>query len=125
MQTLANVLVGIVAAVHVLIAVGEIFFWKRPEVYRRLDRFAFNQDEADKVAPIVANVGLYNAFIAAGLIWSFFPISDEQSVKLFFLSCVLIAGIYGAVTIHWKIILIQTLPALVAMISLWIASRAG
>ena len=125
MQLLANVAVGIVALVHVAISVAELFLWKRPGVYGRLDRFNFNQDEANKVAPIVANAGLYNAFIASGLVWSLFATSDSQSLKLFFLSCVVIAGIYGAATLKRTTLVLQTLPALLAAFLVWIANKAA
>jgi putative membrane protein len=125
MQLLANVAVGFVALLHVVICVAEMFFWKRSAVYKRLDRFNFSQDEADKVAPIVANAGLYNAFIASGLIWSLFASDASQSLKLFFLTCVVIAGIYGAVTLKRTTLVLQTLPALLAMGLVCMANRAA
>jgi putative membrane protein len=125
MQLIANVAVGIVALVHVAIFIAETFFWKNPAIYGRLDRLHLNQDEANKVAPIVANAGLYNAFIASGLVWSLFATSDSQSLKLFFLSCIVIAGIYGAATLKWTTLVLQTLPALLAAFLVWIANRAA
>jgi putative membrane protein len=124
MPLLANVAVGFVALLHVVISAAEMFFWKSSAVYRRLDRFNFSQDEANKVAPIVANAGLYNAFIASGLVWSLFATNDSQSLKLFFLSCVVIAGIYGAATLKRTTLVLQTLPALLAASLVWIANKA-
>src|SRR4051812_28319769 len=101
----ANVLVGIVAAVHVLISIVEMFFWRRPEVHQRL---AFNTEDAAKVAPIVANAGLYNGFLAAGLIWGLNVTGDGSPIEIFFLTCVIVAGIFGAVTLKWTTLLLQT-----------------
>lgn len=125
MQLLANVAVGFVALLHLVISVAEMFLWKRPAVYGRLDRFNFSQDEADKVAPIVANAGLYNAFIASGLIWSLCSSDASQSLKFFFLTCVVIAGIYGAATLKRTTLVLQTLPALLAICLVWMANRAA
>jgi putative membrane protein len=116
MQLFVNVVVGLVAAVHVAIFAVEMFLWKNPKVHGRLERLAFSQEEANKVAPIVANAGLYNLFIAAGLVWSLFPTGYAQDAKLFFLTCAAIAGVYGAVTLKWTTIVLQTLPALLAML---------
>ena len=124
MQTLAKVAVGFVALVHVAISVAEMFFWKCPRVYGRLDDvFHFTQDQADTVAPIVANAGLYNAFIAAGLVWSLWATTNSKPLKFFFLSCVTIAGIYGGFTMKPSTFTMQTVPALVAMFLVWIADK--
>ena len=126
MQTLAKVAVGFVALVHVVISVAEIFFWTCPGVYGRLDDvFHFTLDEAKNVAPIVANAGLYNGFIAAGLVWSLYATSNSKSLKFFFLLCVVIAGIYGAVTLKKpEILAMQTALALLAMFLVWKADKA-
>jgi putative membrane protein len=125
MQLLARFAVGLVAVLHVVISAAEMFFWKCPRVYGLLDnRFHFDQAGADKVAPIVANAGLYNAFIAAGLVWSLFAASASRSLKFFFLWCVAIAGIYGAVTLKPDTLFLQTLPALVALGLVWRAKQA-
>jgi len=126
-QTLAKVAVGFVALVHVVISAAEMFFWTSPKVYGRLDGlFRFTQTQADNVAPIVANAGLYNAFIAAGLVWSLYATSNSKSLKFFFLSCVVIAGAYGAVTLKKPEILgLQTAPALLALFLVWKADKAA
>jgi putative membrane protein len=123
MRLLANFAVGLVAFLHVVISVAEMFFWKNEKVYGRLDRFHFSSTEAANVAPIVANAGLYNAFIAAGLTWSLLPNSYSQSLQFFFLSCVVIAGIYGAATLKKTTLVLQTLPALLALCLVWIADK--
>jgi putative membrane protein len=101
-----------------LIAVFEIFFWKHPKVYGRLDRFKFTDHEALKIAPIIANAGLYNAFLGAGLLWTAYCIENEPHAAVFFLVCVVIAGIFGAITLKPTTLLIQTLPALVGLAAL-------
>jgi putative membrane protein len=111
MQTL---LVGLVAIIHLAIAGVEMFLWKRPRIHQRL---AFSHAEAVKVAPIVANAGLYNAFLAAGLIWAL-ATGPAGPVATFFLVCVVVAGLFGAVTLRWTTLVLQTLPAAVALAAL-------
>jgi putative membrane protein len=94
-----------------------------PFVYERLDRFHFSPEEARTIWPIVANAGLYNSFIAAGLVWSLYTTRDSQSIKVFFLTCVVIAGIVGAPTVSWLTIVIQTLPALLALLLLRVSNK--
>src|SRR3954451_19946007 len=101
--SIANCLVGFVAFIHLVIAIVEIFFWSNPRVHSRL---GFNADEARKVAPIVANVGLYNSFLAGGLIWGLSVAVDGVPIQIFSLTCVIIAGLVGAATIKWKILLL-------------------
>jgi putative membrane protein len=112
----ANVLVAVVALVHVAIAVVEMLFWNQPFAHEGLH---YNAEEALKVAPIVANAGLYNGFLAAGLIWGLRSSRDATSIKVFFLTCVIIAGIFGAVTLKWTTLVLQTLPGAVALLAVW------
>jgi putative membrane protein len=86
-------------------------FGNSPTIYGRLDRFKFTDEEARKIAPIIANAGLYNAFIGAGLIWAAPCVTSHPSLQLFFLSCVLIAGIFGAITLKPTTLILQSLPA--------------
>jgi putative membrane protein len=118
--SIANFFVGVVAFVHLAIVVAEMYFWRDPRLHERL---GFNGAEAKKVAPIVANVGLYNGFLAAGLIWSLCPsvTGGGAPVQTFFLACVIVAGLFGAVTVKWTTLLLQTVPAAIAMISVWMA----
>jgi putative membrane protein len=82
MPKIANTFVVIVALVHIIIFVVEIFFWKEPVIHQRL---GFTLEEAIKVAPIVANAGLYNGFLAAGLIWGLVSDKNGDAIKIFFL----------------------------------------
>lgn len=117
---LANLFVGIVALVQIVIFVVEIFFWKEPAIHQRL---GFALDEAIKVDPIVANAGLYNGFLAAGLIWGLVSDKTGFPFKVFFLTCVIVAGIFGAITLKWTTLLIQTIPGAIALFSVWIANK--
>ena len=127
----ANGAVGFVALVQVGICVIEMFFWKCEKIYGQLDKvFHFTSAQAANVDPIVKNAGLYNGFIAAGLVWSLRAKSDSRSLKFFFLSCVAIAGIYGAATLkadtdflNPATLLMQTLPALAALFLVWKANK--
>jgi putative membrane protein len=97
MIMLAMSLVILVAVIHIAIAVTEMFLWHLPQVHTRL---GYDMDGAKKVAPIVANAGLYNGFLAAGLIWGLSSWGSSQTL-LFFLTCVIVAGIFGAMTLKW------------------------
>jgi putative membrane protein len=117
---IAKIAVGFVGLVHIAISVGEMFFWIR--IYKLLTHFDFSEAEAKKVGPIVANAGLYNAFIAAGLFWSLWPTTGSPTLMLFFLLCVVIAGVFGAITLHTpNPLLLQTVPALIATLVVWFA----
>ncbi|WP_414573501.1 DUF1304 domain-containing protein [Nostoc sp. CCY 9925] len=118
MSILSTVAVLIVAAVHISISIVEIFFWENPLVYQRLD---FTAEIASKAAPIVQNAGLYNSFIAAGLIWGAFAKSNSLEICVFFLVCVIIAGVFGALTLKWTTLVLQTLPGCVALTLVWLA----
>jgi putative membrane protein len=119
-NAIADSAVGLVAGIHVLISGAEIFLWKT--LYPRLEQFDFSSSEAEKAGPIVANAGLYNGFIAAGLLWSLLSSTNPQGVRFFFLTCVMVAGVFGAATLKTpKTLGLQTLPALVAMLLVWIA----
>jgi putative membrane protein len=118
MLKIANLFVAIAALLHILLCVVEIFFWKEPVIHQRL---GFTLEEALKVAPIVANAGLYNGFLGAGLIWGLVSGKTGDAIKVFFLSCVIIAGIFGAVTLTWTPLLIQTAPGAIALSLLWMS----
>ena len=109
---IANVLVGLVVLIHLYIVVLEMFLWDKPlgrKVFGSTAEFA----AASKV--LAANQGLYNGFLAAGLIWGLSMGAAGQSVQLFFLGCVIVAGLYGAMTVGIKILFVQTLPAALAV----------
>jgi putative membrane protein len=118
MPKIANLFVAIVALVQIILFVVEIFFWKEPFIHQRL---GFTLEEAIKVAPIVANAGLYNGFLAAGLIWGLVSGKAGDAIKVFFLACVIIAGIFGAVTLKWTTLVIQTAPGAIALFLVWIS----
>ena len=113
---IATVLVSLVAAVHVAIASVEMLFWNVPKVHGRL---GFTGDEARKVAPIVANAGLYNSFLAAGLIWALLTRTRGSDVEIFFLICVIVAGVFGALTLKPTTLVLQTIPAVLALAATW------
>jgi putative membrane protein len=112
MLTLANIAVGAVALLHVYIMILEMFLWDRPAGLRAF-RHTAAAASASKV--LAANQGLYNGFLAAGLVWGLIPGSEGRSVELFFLGCVIIAGVFGAATAHRKILFVQAVPAAIAM----------
>ena len=112
-SVIATVLVSVVALVHVAISLVEMLLWNKPIVHGRL---GFTDEAARKVAPIVANAGLYNGFLAAGLIWGLFSSGDGTSIKVFFLSCVIVAGFFGAVTLKWTTLVLQALPGALALL---------
>ena len=117
-STIAAVLIGIVALVQTVIAVVEIFLWSAPRVHGRLD---FTAAEAKKVAPIVANAGLYNSFLAAGLIWALLSGPASPGIGIFFLTCVVVAGVFGAITLKPTTLFLQTLPGAIALGAVWMA----
>jgi len=113
MSTLANIVVGLIGLLHVYILVLEMFLWDKPRGLR-----AFNQTQAAATASktLAANQGLYNGFLAAGLFWGLILGPNGNSIKIFFLCCVLIAGLYGAATVNRKILFIQAIPAAVGLV---------
>ena len=117
MATLANIVTAIVAILHLGFLVLEMFLWNHP-FGRKI--FQMTKEVAESSATLAANQGLYNGFLAAGLLWGL--LSGEFSVKLFFLVCVLIAGIYGGVTAKRSILYIQALPALLGLILLYLSA---
>ena len=114
----ANVVVSLVALLHVYFLVLEMFLWDKPAGLR-----AFGQTQAAATASkvLAANQGLYNGFLAAGLLWGLSKGVGGMEIKVFFLSCVLIAGLYGAATASRKIIFIQALPAAIGLALLFLA----
>jgi putative membrane protein len=108
-----NVMVAVVALEHVGFLILEMFLFKRP-AGRRI--FRTTPEFAEQAAPLAANQGLYNGFLAAGLFWSLLAAEPmASSLRLFFLACVLVAAVFGAATVNRRILLIQGLPAAVAM----------
>jgi putative membrane protein len=119
MKPLANAMVLLVAAAHLGFLVLEMFFWDHP-VGRRI--FGMSAEVSASSAVLAANQGLYNGFLAAGLVWGVF--AARRDVTLFFLACVLIAGIFGGLTAKTTILFTQALPALLAIALVLYARRA-
>jgi putative membrane protein len=116
MGLLALVFTGIVAIEHLYILWLEMFAWESRG--RVVFKDSLPQELFTPTSTLAANQGLYNGFLAAGLVWSIF-ISDQNwqfNISVFFLSCVIIAGIYGAITASRKIFLVQALPAIIALL---------
>lgn len=116
MTVVANLIIVIVALLHLGFLVLEMFFWNHP-VGRKT--FKMTREISESSAALAANQGLYNGFLAAGLIWGL--LSGEFAVKLFFLACVLIAGIFGGFTAKRSILYIQALPALFGLVLLYLS----
>lgn len=114
MEIAAKIVIGIVALFHIYIMWLEMFAWttKGPKSFKKFEKELFPKTKA-----LAANQGLYNGFLAAGLIWTFFICNKEWNfnISIFFLSCVAIAGIYGALTADKKIFFVQALPALIGI----------
>jgi putative membrane protein len=108
MSTVANVVVGLIAVLHIYFLILEMFLWDKPAGLRA---FRQTREAAAASKVLAANQGLYNGFLAAGLIWGLSLGEAGTSVKVFFLTCVLIAGLYGAATVSRKILFIQAIPA--------------
>lgn len=117
MTFIANILVGVVALLHIYFLVLEMFLWTKP---KGLKVFGQSLAKAQASAVLAANQGLYNGFLAAGLIWGLVhPVSEFSfQIKIFFLGCVVVAGIYGAYSVSKKILFVQALPATFALILL-------
>ncbi|MBV1777246.1 DUF1304 domain-containing protein [Burkholderiaceae bacterium DAT-1] len=113
-----NIVTALVALLHVYILVLEMFLWTKP-AGRKAFRLSAEQAEATKV--LAANQGLYNGFLAAGLMWGLLLGDAGTQVKLFFLACVLVAGIYGSLTASRKILFIQGLPAAIGLVLILIS----
>ncbi len=118
MQAAANIAVGLVAVLHLYFLVLEMFFWDKP-LGRRV--FGFTPEFAAATKSLAANQGLYNGFLAAGLVWGLSLGVAGDSIKIFFLGCVIVAGIFGAVTTSRKILWVQALPGAIAAALVWFA----
>ena len=116
MSTLANILIAIVAVLHLGFLVLEMFLWDHPFGRKR---FKMTPEYSRASASLAANQGLYNGSLAAGLIWGLW--TGQFAVKIFFLMCVVIAGIYGGITARRTILYIQALPGLLALLLLYLS----
>jgi putative membrane protein len=112
MQSAAFIATALVALLHVYFLVLEMFLWTKP--YGR-KVFKLTEEKAQITKSLAANQGLYNGFLAAGLVWGLALGMDGYALKLFFLGCVMAAGVFGAATVGRKILYVQALPAAVAL----------
>jgi putative membrane protein len=120
MIVIANILVVLVAALHLYFLALEMFFWTRP---LGLKTFRNTPEKAADSAVLAANQGLYNGFLAAGLVWGLLQAVPAFAfqIKIFFLLCVIVAGVYGAVTVSRRILMVQAAPAAIALVLLLLA----
>jgi putative membrane protein len=112
MHTAANLLIALVALLHVYFLVLEMFLWTKP---LGLKVFGQTREAAEASKVLAANQGLYNGFLAAGLLWGLALGEQGTAIKIFFLGCVVIAGVYGAATANRRILFVQALPAAIAL----------
>ncbi len=120
MRLLGSILVAVVAALHIGFLVLEMFLWTTPFGLRT---FNLTPEFAAASAPLAANQGLYNGFLAAGLIWGLVARESAFAIKVFFLVCVIVAGVFGAATAKGTILFVQALPAALALLVLWLSRR--
>ncbi|MGP9814078.1 DUF1304 domain-containing protein [Rhodopseudomonas sp. NSM] len=120
MIAVANTLIALVAALHVYFLIVEMFLWTRP---LGLKTFRNTPEKAAGSAVLAANQGLYNGFLAAGLIWSLLQPDPAVALQLatFFLGCVIVAGLYGGWSVSRRILYVQAAPAALALILAWLA----
>jgi putative membrane protein len=118
MTILSNIFVALVALLHLYFLVLEMFLWTKP-IGRKTFRNSVEFADASKV--LAANQGLYNGFLSAGLLWGVF--SGSLEFKVFFLGCVIVAGIYGAFTVSRRIFFVQALPGIIALALVLFAHR--
>lgn len=120
MPIASTALVVLVAVEHLYFLVLEMFLWTTP---RGLRVFGMTPEQAAATATLAKNQGLYNGFLAAGLLWSLL-VSDPReafNIKVFFLACVIVAGLFGGATVSRKILAVQATPALLALVVTWLA----
>lgn len=120
MQILASLLVVAVATLHAYFLVLETFLWTSPFGRRT---FGMTAELAQATKTLASNQGLYNGFLAAGLIWALiaYGVAAGRPVLTFFLACIVIAGIYGGLTVNRRIVLVQAVPAFIAGVLVWIS----
>ncbi|NHN30720.1 DUF1304 domain-containing protein [Paenibacillus agricola] len=119
MVLITPILVGIVALEHLYILYLEMFQWTKP---KGLKTFGMTQQVAEASKSLAANQGLYNGFLAAGLIWSLLYSNDlvARELQLFFLGCIMVAAIFGGMTAKRSILVVQGLPAFITFLFVWL-----
>ena len=120
MASIAAVAVLLVAILHVWFLMLEMFLWQRPST---LKTFGTTAEFAKASAKLAANQGLYNGFLAAGLLWGLaaYGTTGGRPILTFFLGCVMVAGVFGAATVNKRILMVQAVPAALALALLWVA----
>ena len=116
MAQISNILIAVIAALHAGFLILEMFLWKTAFGRRT---FGLTKEFAEESAKLAANQGLYNGFLAAGLVWGLLAATGALEIKTFFLACVVIAGLYGGITVKRSILVIQALPAVIALALLY------
>lgn len=122
MSGISKGLVGFVALQHVLFLVMEMFLWQTPAV---VERFGMTPEFAAQSATLAMNQGLYNGFLAAGLVWSLVAKERAASLARFFTGCVVVAGIFGGLTAKMSILFIQAVPGALALASTFLGGKKG
>lgn len=112
-ELLADFVVALVALAHIGFLILEMYLWEKP---LGLKIFRQTAEQAATTRILAANQGLYNGFLAAGLFWGLIPSIHASDIKVFFLSCVIIAGVYGAVTVSRRILAVQAAPAALGLV---------
>lgn len=118
MTTLADIALALVALLHAAFLVLEMFLWSKPAGHRV---FGLPPEVMAASAPLAANQGLYNGFLAAGLVWGLFLGTPGFGIKVFFLACVIVAGLFGAATAKRSILWLQAMPGAVALLLVLLA----
>ena len=120
MDIISKILVAVVALEHLYILYLEMFLWTKPA---GLKAFGTTPEMAASSKTLAANQGLYNGFLAAGLFWGIIhpDLSTGRQIEIFFLACVLVAGLYGGLTVKRSILMVQGLPALIALVAVLIS----
>jgi putative membrane protein len=120
MRLVADIAVLVVALLHIGFLVLEMFLWTKPFGRKT---FGLSRELAEASKSLAANQGLYNGFLAAGLIWGVIEGERAFAIKVFFLGCVIVAGIFGAITAKRSILFVQAIPGLIALILVWLTFR--
>lgn len=120
MNLISKLLVGLVAIEHIYFLILEMFLWTKPI---GLKTFGLTAEFAEQSASLAANQGLYNGFLAAGLIWGLLSKQQGYSLKVFFLSCVIVAAVFGAATAKITILYVQGIPAILALVAVILVNK--
>jgi putative membrane protein len=121
MKWILNLFISLIALLHVGFLILEMFLWTTAAV---AENFNLSLEQAQLMAPLAANMGLYNGFLAVGLIWAWFIKPVDRSICSLFLLFIVIAGVYGAITVKLSILFVQALPAAIALLLLTFSPQA-